>query len=62
MASDFDDHDGPVAGPSSVDSPYASFSPPETPPAVSYLNLGAGTKVTPHKFKRDSYEIVNCRE
>jgi hypothetical protein len=62
MDSDFDDRNGPIAGPSRIDTnPYQSSSLLQTPPAVSYPNLGdTGTKVKPQKLRRASNGIVDC--
>jgi hypothetical protein len=64
MDSDFEDHDGPIAGPSRIEpNLYQSSSVLETPPAVSYPNLGdtqAGTKVKPQKLRREPNGTIDC--
>jgi hypothetical protein len=62
MNSDFDNRDGPIAGPSRVETnSYQSSSLLQIPPAVTYPNLGdTGTKVTPQKLRRASNGIIDC--
>jgi hypothetical protein len=62
MDSDFEDHDGPIAGPSRIEpNLYQSSSVLETPPAVSYPNLGdTGTKVKPQKLRREPNGTIDC--
>jgi hypothetical protein len=60
-----DDHDGPMAGPSRIESnSYQSSSILETPPVVSYPNLGGtGIMVKPQKLRlKESNEIVDCHQ
>ena len=60
-----DDHDGPMAGPSKMESSsYLSSFILETPPVVSYPNLGGtGIKVKPQKLRlKKSNEVVDCHQ